>query len=235
VRTDTGSSRSTARLGVTIAAIITHAVPIEHAHGTRQRERPAGPVLLRGLALLLGLALLPGLGVLAGCGNNRNGPAGAALPARPGAPAGGDPSAADASPTPSADDTPAAAARTVGAYFQEINDATRGGRVAAIDATALTGCQPCALDVGVTRSLQQRGLHADAAAYQLGDVAAQPRAGLVTSATFTLRTNTVGLLDAAGRRVTDAPGVPPRAATAQLALTPSGWRIASLRYAPAPA
>ncbi|WP_055748208.1 hypothetical protein [Frankia sp. AvcI1] len=240
MRTDAESSRYAARLGVVITAVTT-------------------------------LALLAGAGLLAGCGGDGHEPAGAAVPARPGAasagspsgagspadvpsadvpsadgpsdagPADGDPSDGDPSAGGSAgvaggsDDTPAAAARTVQAYFREINDATRAGRLAVITPTALAGCQPCALDVGVTRSLQQRGLHADAAAYRLTDLSARPRAGLVGLVTFTLHTGAVGLLDLAGRHAADAPGVPSRAATAVLALTQRGWRIQTLRYAPGPA
>ncbi|EIV96455.1 hypothetical protein [Frankia sp. QA3] len=210
MRTDTRSSRYAARLGVVITAVTA-------------------------------LILLSGLGLLAGCGGDRHEPAGAAVPARPGA-AAGDPSAAGtggaigaSAPAEGPDDAPAAAARTVEAYFREINDATLAGRLAKIMPTALAGCQPCALDVGVTRSLQQRGLHADAAAYRLSDLSAEPRTGLVAAVTFTLHTSTVGLLDLAGRRAADAPGVPTRTATAELALTQHGWRIQTLRYTPGPA
>ncbi|WP_264763282.1 hypothetical protein [Frankia gtarii] len=196
------------------------------------------------IAVVTTLALLAGVGLLAGCGGDRHEPAGAAAPARPGASAG-DPSAANpassagtsagagtSAPGEGSDDAPAAAARTVEAYFREINDATRAGRLAVITPTALAGCQPCALDVGVTRSLQQRGLHADAGAYRTTDLSAQPRSGLVTAVTFTLHTSAVGLLDLAGRHAADAPGVPTRAATAELTLTQHGWRIQTLRYAP---
>jgi len=176
-----------------------------------------------------------GMSVLTGCGGSSNGPAGAPLPAHPGAP-GEDSSATGAvTAAPEVDDSPAAAAAVVEAYFREINDATRGGRLATTGPTALDGCQTCALDVGVSRSLQERGLHAASAAYQVTDLTAQPRVGLVASVAFTLRTSTVELLDAAGRQVCDAPGVPTRAATAELALTERGWRIQTLRYAPAPA
>jgi hypothetical protein len=211
VRTDARSSRYAARLGVVITAVTA-------------------------------LAVLSGAGLLTGCGGGHE-PAGAAVPSRPGA-ASGDPSADGAStggsagtaagPAGGSDDAPAAAARAVEAYFREINDATRAGRLAVIAPTALAGCQPCALDVGVTRSLEQRGLHADAAAYRLTDLSARPRAGLVAVVTFTLHTGAVGLLDLAGRHAADAPGVPTRAATAELALTQHGWRIQTLRYAPGP-
>ncbi|KJE20668.1 hypothetical protein FF36_05023 [Frankia torreyi] len=229
MRTDAESSRYAARLGVVITAVTT-------------------------------LALLSGAGLLAGCGGDGHEPAGAAVPARPDAASAGNPpvgnppvggssvggssvgnpsaggsSATAAGPAGGSDDAPAAAARTVEAYFREINDAARGGRLAVTTPTALAGCQPCALDVGVTRSLQQRGLHADAAAYRLTDLSARPRAGLVAAVTFTLHTSAVGLLDLAGRHVADAPGVPTRAATAELALTQHGWRIQTLRYAPGPA
>ncbi|ETA00438.1 hypothetical protein CcI156_16610 [Frankia sp. CcI156] len=175
----------------------------------------------------------------AGCGGDQHEPSGAAIPARPGSQnrgtaVSGGPSVSGSAPG-SVDDTPAAATRTVEGYFHEINEAARAGRVAVIAPTALGGCQPCALDVGVTRSLQQRGLRADGPAYQLSDVLARPRVGLVTEVDFTVRTRAVGLLDPAGRRVSDAPAVPTRVGTAELSLTDHGWRIQTLRYAPAQA
>ncbi|MCL9794328.1 hypothetical protein [Frankia sp. AgKG'84/4] len=206
-------------MGVTIAAVITGTDPV----GSVRRS-----------ALLLGLALLVGLSALAACGGHDSEP-GAALPAaQPGAARGG-PTSAAATPDPAANDSPSAATATVAAYFREINDASRGGRVATTGTTALAGCQPCAIDVGATRSLQQRGLHADGTVYQVSDLSTPPRVGLVTTTTFAVQTNAVGLLDAAGRHVSDAAGVPTRYGTAQLALTAHGWRISSLRYASAPA
>ncbi|MCK9925247.1 hypothetical protein MXD61_25805 [Frankia sp. AgPm24] len=184
----------------------------------------------RGLVLLVGFVL--GAELMSSCGGS-GGPQGAALPVHSGA-GGASPTASGTSAATPPDVSAPAAVRTVAAYFQEINDATRAGRLAVITATALEGCQTCALDVGVSRSLAQRGLHADAPAYQLSDLTAQPYAGLAATASFTLRTATVGLLDAAGRHVQDAAGVPARAATAQLTLTAGGWRIQTLRYAAGP-
>jgi hypothetical protein len=48
--------------------------------------------------------------------------------------------------------------------------------------------------------------------------------------TFLATTSTVGLVDPAGRRVDEAPGVPVRAGTAELTLTGAGWRIQTIRY-----
>ncbi|MCK9897435.1 hypothetical protein [Frankia sp. AgB32] len=208
-------------MGVTIAAVITRTDSFGH---------------VRRNALLLGLTLLLGLGALAACGGDDGEPGGAALPAAQSGAAGSGPTpAATSTPDPAADDSPAAASATVEAYFREINDASRDGRAAVAERTALAGCQPCAVDVDTTRALAQRGLHADTTVYQVTDLSAQPRVGLVTTATFTLRTNAVGLLDLADRHVADAAGVPTRYGTAHLTLTALGWRIAALRYASAPA
>lgn len=175
-----------------------------------------------------------GLALLVSCGGS-GGPEGAALPARSGAGGpGGESTATGPAATPTPDVSAPAAVRTVETYFQEINNAVRAGRLAVITSTALEGCQACALDVGVSRSLAQRGLHADSPAYQPSDITARPQAGLAATVAFTLRTATVGLLDAAGRHVEDAAGAPTRAATAQLALTANGWRIQTLRYTTAP-
>ncbi|MCL9759605.1 hypothetical protein [Frankia sp. AiPa1] len=241
----TGPSRRAARLGVTI---ITVAMPpgappagphaavaaARNLRATLADRLPTTTSTARRRVLTALTAVLLGVGLVAGCGGE-GAPGGAALPARSGAGGTGDPAPGGTSAPPSPDVSAPAAIRTVEAYFQEINDAIRAGRLAVLGPTSLDGCQACALDVGVSRSLQQRGLHADGPAYQLGDVTARPRAGLAATVTFTLRTATVGLLDAAGRHVTDAPGVATRAATAQLALTAQGFRIQTLRYATAPA
>jgi len=193
----------------------------------------------------LAVALAVALG---GCGGG--GPAGAAAPARGDAPltgstSGGTPPAAGsvtASGRPSAtvsgqgtpppaNDSQAAAAGIVTAYFREINAASRAGRVAAVGALALPGCQACALDVGVTRDLQQRGLRADTDPYAISAVAALPRQGLACAVTFDVTTSTISLVDPAGRPVGQAPGAPARAGTAELALSDAGWRIQTIRYA----
>ncbi|WP_052710672.1 hypothetical protein [Pseudofrankia sp. DC12] len=212
-------------------------------------NRPAGPAADRPRrATSQSAALLTGVGIglalaLAGCGGGA--PAGAVAPPRadvtatglPGtdtAPAGGTASpttAPAASTAPLAGDSPAAAAGILTAYFAEIDDASRAGRVADVAALALPGCQACALDVGVTRDLAQRGLRTDADPYALSAVDAQPRTGLACAVTFLATTSTVGLLDPAGRRVDEAPGVPVRAGTAELALSGGGWRIQTIRYA----
>ncbi|OHV29737.1 hypothetical protein BCD49_35865 [Pseudofrankia sp. EUN1h] len=188
--------------------------------------------------LTLGLAL-----ALVGCGSHDE-PAGAAAPARgepaasgsaqaagsasaPGQPATSAPGGGSARP---ANDSPSAAAGVVTAYFAEINSASRAGRVADVAGTALPGCQACALDVGVTRGFQQRGLRTDADPYEITEVGAQPRQGVVITVTFTATARTVGLLDPAGRRVDAAAGVPARAGTAELALTGAGWLIQTIRY-----
>jgi len=187
---------------------------------------------------------------LGGCGGAR--PAGAAAPARGDAPvtgstSGGTPPAAGsgsvtASAGPSAagsgqgtpppvNDSQEAAAGVVTAYFREINAASRAGRVAAVGALTLPGCQACALDVGVTRDLQQRGLRAAADPYAISAVAALPRQGLACAVTFDVMTSTVGLVDPAGRPAGQAPGAPARAGTAELARSDAGWRIQTIRYA----
>jgi hypothetical protein len=178
------------------------------------------------------------LAALTGCGGAAV-PAGAPLPAgaaaaitsaQPGAATAavtGGPT--DTRTTPS--DSPAAAAGVVVAYFTEINAASRAGEVADVAAAALPGCQACALDIAVTRDLQQRGLRADANPYAVTAVTAGPRQGVAIIVTFTAATNTVGLLDPAGRPAGTLPGVPTRTGTAQLALTATGWLIQTLRYA----
>jgi hypothetical protein len=197
----------------------------------RRATRRSGAVVT---SVGAGLAL-----VLAGCGGG--GPVGAAAPPRadvtstgtsalgstPAATTPGRPASAAAT----AGDAPAAAAGVVTAYFTEIDTASRAGRVADVTALALPGCQACALDVGVTRDLAQRGLRADAAPYAVTAVSARPRQGLACAVTFLATTSTVGLLDPAGRRVDEAAGVPDRAGTAELALTGAGWRIQTIRYA----
>ncbi|ONH22319.1 hypothetical protein [Pseudofrankia asymbiotica] len=205
------------------------------AAGRGHRRNPAPRVAT---GLVVGLAL-----ALTGCGSHDE-PAGAAAPARgdpapgsgqAGGVAGSPGQTAAASPgggTPRpASDSQAAAAGVVTAYFAEINSASRASRVADVTAAALPGCQACALDVGVTRGFQQRGLRADADPYEITDVTAQPRQGVVVTVTFTATARTVGLLDQAGRRVDAAAGVPARAGTAELTLTGGGWLIQTIRYA----
>ncbi|WP_241831780.1 hypothetical protein [Parafrankia soli] len=140
-----------------------------------------------------------------------------------GGPAGG---AADPS-----DDSPAAAGRVVEAYYREINAAARGGRVADVSATALPGCQTCALDVGMTRRLDQLGLRATQEPYEITGLAAGERTGTVVDVRFTATTRQVHLLDPAGRDAGTEPAVPTRTATARLALTGPGWRVQTITYA----
>jgi hypothetical protein len=184
---------------------------------------------------------------LAGCGGG--GPDGAAAPARaaaapPGTATGTamDGSAAAAGPasgrpgggpstSPPASDAPAAAAGVVSAYFAEVNAASRAGRIASVAGLALPGCQACALDVGVTRDLQQRSLHTDADPYAISGATAQPRQGLACVVTFLAQTRAVSLLDPAGRAAGTSAAVPARDGTAELALTRAGWRVQTIRYA----
>lgn len=208
-------------------------------------DRPAAPAPSRPRpatrrpgALVTVTAIGAGLALsLAGCGDG--GPAGAAAPPRADVTATGTSvlGSTPAATTPArpasaaAGDSPAGAAGVVTAYFTEIDAASRAGRVADVTALALPGCQACALDVGVTRDLAQRGLRADADPYAVSAVSARPRQGLACAVTFLATTSTVGLLDPAGRRVDEAQGVPDRAGTAELALTGAGWRIQTIRYA----
>jgi hypothetical protein len=179
---------------------------------------------------------------LAGCGGP--GPVGAAAPAGAGTPAMGTQAGDTAAQSPGAtgrpsdgptatapSDSPAAAAGVVVSYFTEINAASRAGRVADVSALALPGCQACALDIGVTRDLQQRVLHAAADPYTISAVTAGTRAGLAITVTFTAATSAVGLLDPAGRQVAELAGVPTRTGDAQLTLAGSDWLIQTIRYA----
>ncbi|WP_018503539.1 hypothetical protein [Parafrankia discariae] len=204
------------------------------------------------------VSLLAG-SVLAGCGGS--GPAGGAPPpARPGSATAGGPAspghAGGTGPvvppgtaTPAAttggsttggpagagadpaDDSPAGAGRVVEAYYREINAAARGGRVADVSATALPGCQTCALDVGMTRHLDQLGLRAAEEPYEITGLAAGERTGTVVDVRFTATTRQVRLLDPAGRDAGTEPAVPTRTATARLALTGPGWRVQTITYA----
>ncbi|MBL7494553.1 hypothetical protein I6A60_34525 [Frankia sp. AgB1.9] len=216
--------------------------PAGPAAGRPRRPVPPAGALVTGLGVSLVLALT-------GCGGGE--PAGAAAPAVAGSapaasitgqPAGtpsttpgagttvGSSTTAGAGAVAGASDSPGAAAGVVTAYFTEIDAASRAGRVADVAALALPGCQACALDVGVTRDLAQRGLRTDADPYAVTAVDARPRAGLACAVTFLATTSSVGLVDPAGRRVDEAPGVPVRSGTAELALTGAGWRIQTIRY-----
>ncbi|MEX5709295.1 hypothetical protein AB1484_13525 [Parafrankia sp. FMc6] len=214
----------------------------------------AGPVRAGSAraASVCAASLLAG-SVLAGCGGA--GPSGGAPPpARPGSatvggpvspgPAGGPGTAAatgTSAPTTTggpaggaadpSDDSPAAAGRVVEAYYREINAAARGGRVADVSATALPGCQTCALDVGMTRRLDQLGLRAAQEPYEITGLAAGERTGTVVDVRFTATTRQVHLLDPAGRDAGTEPAVPTRTATARLALTGPGWRVQTITYA----
>ncbi|EFC82539.1 hypothetical protein [Parafrankia sp. EUN1f] len=129
------------------------------------------------------------------------------------------------------DDSPAGAGRIVSAYYGEINAAAQAGRVADISATALPGCQTCALDVGMTRYLDQTGARAAQAPYEITGLAAGARRGTVVDVRFAATTRAVGLLDPAGRDAGQVPAVPTRSAVAQLVLTGPGWRIQNITYA----
>ncbi|ABW11195.1 conserved hypothetical protein [Parafrankia sp. EAN1pec] len=129
------------------------------------------------------------------------------------------------------DGSPAAAGRVVEAYYREINAAARDGRVADVSATALPGCQTCALDVGMTRHLDQLGLRAAQEPYEITGLAAGERTGTVVDVRFTATTRQVHLLDPAGRDAGTEPAVPTRTATARLALTGPGWRLQTITYA----
>jgi hypothetical protein len=175
---------------------------------------------------------------LVACGG-RNSPTGAAAPAKPGGagPAGVSASGAAASgaaPAAVVDDSPQAAARAVTAYFAEINDASRVGRVADVSATALPGCQTCALDIGVTRQFSGHGLHTDVAPYQLADLHAGNRSATTVVVRFTATVRPVRLLDLAGRQAGRDAGVPAKSGVAQLTLTSAGWRVQTIEYSPGP-
>ncbi|ONH61217.1 hypothetical protein CcI49_06340 [Frankia sp. CcI49] len=129
------------------------------------------------------------------------------------------------------DDSPAGAGRVVSAYYGEINAAAQAGRVADISATALPGCQTCALDVGMTRYLDQTGARAAQAPYEITGLAAGARRGTVVDVRFAATTRAVGLLDPAGRDAGQVPAVPTRSAVARLVLTGPGWRIQNITYA----
>lgn len=119
-------------------------------------------------------------------------------------------------------------------YYREINAAARDGRVADVSATAMAGCQTCALDIGMTRLFEQRGLRADAAPYEITEVTPGERTGILIAVRYRATTRSVQLLDLAGRPTATEPGVPTRAATARLTLSRAGWRIETITYAAEP-
>ena len=244
MRTGRVTSRFAAHRGAVIA---TTAATTSSTASTASTAAIAGTTstATANAALIVAVSLVVGP-LLAGCGGDK--PTGAAPPPRPasaGAPA--DPSAGPsegssgaasgspgpASPTPR-DDSPAAAGRVVEQYFREINQAAQDGRVADVSATALPGCQTCALDVGMTRLFAQRGVRADAAPYNITGLTTGERVGTVTDVRFTATVRDVGLLDPAGRSTGIQPGVPPRAGVAHLLLTGPGWRIQNITYRTGP-
>jgi hypothetical protein len=178
------------------------------------------------------LAAAVAVGLLAaGCADAGGaGAGGAAAPAKAGT---GVPAASgSASPTRTSRDDYSGngAERVVAAYFQEINDASRAGRVADVSATALPGCQPCALDVGMTRLFDQRGLRADVAPYELSGLTATDPVGAAATVRFTATVHALRLLDPAGREAGAEPAVPTRTGSAELTLAAAGWRILTIRY-----
>jgi hypothetical protein len=176
---------------------------------------------------------------LVACGG-QNPPTGATAPAKPGgagpagASASGATAASGAGSADAVDDSPQAAAQAVTGYFTEINDASRAGRVADVSATALPGCQTCALDIGATRQFSGRGLHTDVAPYQLADLRAGNRAATTVVVRFTATVRAVRLLDLAGRQAGTDAGVQAKSGVAQLTLTSAGWRIHTIEYSPGP-
>jgi hypothetical protein len=177
------------------------------------------------------LALVAALGSLgSGCGGG-DGTGGAAAPARAGS-AGGAPQrpATPGDPSATVDYSGNGAERAVTAYFQEINDASRAGRVADVSATALPGCQPCALDVGMTRLFDQRGVRADTAPYDVTGLTGTNPVGSSATVRFTAKVNELRLLDPVGREAGSQAAGPTRTATAQLTLTATGWRIRTIQY-----
>jgi hypothetical protein len=205
------------------------------------RRVPAAGRRPRDTAIRL-VTLLTAAVILAACGGGSGGDSGAVAPARGDVGAVG-PSTATRTPgtPPGTSGAPSAPATALGstasadgvvtAYFAEINAASRAGRVADVSALALPGCQACALDIGVTRDLQQRGLRANSDPYAISAVTATPRQGLVCAVTFLADTRAVSLVDPAGRPADTASAVPARSGTAELALTGAGWRIQTIRYA----
>ncbi|WP_321572623.1 hypothetical protein [Parafrankia colletiae] len=225
VRTDAGSSRRAASPGVVIAAVSVIltlcAGPLLAGCGGSGRSdgapAPPRPGSTTGAAEAGEAADAGGSGATASGG-----------PAAPGGPV---PSASAGSGTPVPPSSPARAAQVVEAYFAEINAAARDGRVADTAATALPGCQTCALDVGMTRHLDQNGVRAATAPYEITGLAAGERRGTVVDVRFTATARPARLLDPAGRDAGLEPGVPARAATARLVLTGPGWRIQNIIYA----
>lgn len=132
---------------------------------------------------------------------------------------------------PGRDDSPAAAAAIVTSYFARINAATTSGQVAVLADLALPGCEDCAVDLGVTRSIHDRGLHADRGALDASGVAAQPRLANGITVRYTLLVHPQTLLDAAGQVAGSYQGQAARSGTAVLALTRAGWRIQTFVYA----
>lgn len=196
-------------------------------------------------SLLAALVLLLAV-VSSGCGNtDGDRSSGAAAPARPGdaaatAPSaaagpgggasgntpGGTPSSGTAGPDRSRD----GAAQVVEAYFREINDASVAGRVADVTGTAFDGCQRCVHDVANTRLVDQRGLHTDVGPYAVSGVVGGEPVGVSATVTFHVELVAVRMLDLAGREAESTAAGPSGQGTAELSLTPNGWRIRTLDY-----
>ncbi|WP_326828388.1 hypothetical protein [Parafrankia elaeagni] len=223
VRTDAGSSRRAASPGVLIAAVsvILTLCAGSLLAGCGGSGRPGGAPAPPRPGSATGAA---GTGEAADAGA-------AAASGSPAAPGGPVPSASAGSGAPVPPSSPARAAQVVGAYFAEINAAARDGRVADTADTALPGCQTCALDVGMTRHLDQNGVRTATPPYEITGLAAGERRGTVVDVRFTATARPVRLLDPAGRDAGLEPGVPARAATARLVLTGPGWRIQNIVYA----
>jgi hypothetical protein len=123
---------------------------------------------------------------------------------------------------------------TVTAYFDEINKASMTGRVADVSATAMPGCQPCLLDIGVTQNFHNQGGHADVGPLTISPVSMGPVGEKVATARLTVAIRAVRLLDAAGNVITVFPAQPPHAVTVTLRLTVAGWRIENFLYSRRP-
>ncbi|WP_322749777.1 MULTISPECIES: hypothetical protein [unclassified Frankia] len=145
--------------------------------------------------------------------------------------------AATPAATPSASGSPDLlhmALTTVNAYFEEINKASLEGRVADVSATAMPGCQTCALDIGVTQNFHSQGGHTDVGPLAVSPLTLGPSGEKAITAQMTVAIRAVRLLDTTGNVIKTYPAQPPRAATAMLWLTAAGWRIENVLYSRGP-
>ncbi len=179
--------------------------------------------------------------VTTGCGNGTNVTGASAPPQAPALQSAGDrtvtagpPTTAPAQSGAASTDPTRAALATVNAYFEEIDRASLEGRVADVTATAMPGCQTCMLDIEATRTFHARGVHADVGPLAVGPVTMGPLGDKMITARMTVTIRAIHLLDAAGHTIESQPAQPPRAATATLSLTATGWRIENVLYSRGP-